>query len=75
MLRVKRGEHLEDDRVRYLQVPWFRITSREPVMVNVDGEPAELRQAYYEARPADLLVHLPRLPGHRRSVERDVIGG
>jgi lipid kinase YegS len=74
VLRVKRGEHLESDGVRYLQVPWFRITSREPITVNLDGEPAELRQAHYEVRPADLLVHVPRLPGHRRSVERDVEG-
>jgi diacylglycerol kinase family enzyme len=74
VLRVKRGDHLESDGVRYLQVPWFRITSREPITVNLDGEPAELRQAHYEVRPADLLVHVPRLPGHRRSVERDVEG-
>ena len=72
VLRLKRGEHLADERVRYFQVPWFRVTSREPVMVNLDGEPSELRQAHYEVRPADLLVHLPRFPGHRRSVERDV---
>lgn len=74
-LRVKRGEHLASEGVRYLQVPWFRITSAEPVMVNVDGEPTELRQAHFEVRPRDLLVHVPRLPGHRRSVERDVAGG
>jgi lipid kinase YegS len=72
VLRVNRGEHLEEDGVRYMQVPWFRITSDEPMTVNVDGESAELREAHYEARPRDLLIHLPRLPGHRRSVERDV---
>jgi diacylglycerol kinase (ATP) len=72
VLRVKRGEHLASEGVRYLQVPWFRIRSREPMTVNVDGEPAELRDAKYEARPRDLLIHLPRLPGHRRSVEREV---
>ena len=74
-LRVKRGEHLESEGVRYLQVPWFRVTSAEPTMVNLDGESNELRQAHFEVRPRDLLVHLPRLPGHRRSVERDVAGG
>jgi diacylglycerol kinase (ATP) len=72
VLRVKRGEHLENPRVRYLQVPWFRIRSREALTVNLDGEPGQLRQAYYEASPRDLLIHLPRLPGHRRSVEREV---
>jgi len=75
VLRVKRGEHLESEGVRYLQVPWFRITSAQPTTINLDGETSELRQAHYEARPRDLLVHLPRLPGHRRSVEREVMGG
>jgi diacylglycerol kinase (ATP) len=74
VLRVKRGEHLEEDGVRYMQVPWFQITSEEPMTVNVDGEPAEIPQVRYESRPRDLLIHLPRLPGHRRSVERDVPG-
>jgi diacylglycerol kinase (ATP) len=73
-LRVKRGEHLEAQGVHYLQVPWIRVTSAEPMIVNLDGESAELRQAHYEARPRDLLIHLPRLPGHRRSVERDLQG-
>jgi YegS/Rv2252/BmrU family lipid kinase len=72
VLRVKRGEHLESPGVRYLQIPWFRITSTQPLTVNVDGETTELRQAHYEARPRDLLIHLPRLPGHRRSVEREI---
>ena len=72
VLRVKRGEHLESEGVRYFQVPWFRITSKGPLTVNVDGESTELRQAHYQSRPRDLLIHLPRLPGHRRSVERDV---
>jgi len=72
VLRVKRGEHLESEGVRYLQVPWFRITASQPLTVNLDGESMELRQAYYEVRPRDLLIHLPRLPGHRRSVERDL---
>jgi lipid kinase YegS len=75
VLRVKRGEHLESEGVRYLQVPWFRIVSAQPTTVNLDGETAELREAFYEVRPRDLLVHLPRFPGHRRSVERDVMGG
>ena len=72
VLRVKRGEHLASEGVHYLQVPWLRIRSRERFVVNVDGEPAELRDAHYAVRPRDLLIHLPRLPGHRRSVEREV---
>ena len=72
VLRVKRGDHLESDGVRYLQVPWLRVWAPEPFTVNVDGESTEVDEAHYEARPRDLLMHLPRLPGHRRSVERDV---
>ena len=72
VLRVKRGEHLESEGVQYLQVPWFRITSAKSMMINVDGESMEVRQARYDACPRDLLIHLPRLPGHRRSVERDL---
>ena len=72
VLRVKRGEHLEHERVHYLQVPWVRITSSQPMTVNLDGESTELNRAQYEVRPRDLLIHLPRLPGHRRSVERDL---
>ena len=72
VLRVKRGEHLESEGVRYLQVPWFRISSSEPITVNIDGESTELRDAHYEVRPRDLLIHLPRFPGHRRSVEREM---
>src|SRR5688572_19496311 len=72
VLRVRRGEHLASPGVRYLQVPWFRIRSREALTVNVDGEAGELREAFYEARPRDLRIHMPRLPGHRRSVEREV---
>ena len=75
VLRVKRGEHLETPGVRYMQVPWFQITSGAPMTVNLDGESAELLQARYESRPRDLLIHLPRLPGHRRSVERDIADG
>jgi lipid kinase YegS len=75
VLRVKRGEHVESEGVRYLQVPNLRVASREKMTVNVDGESTSVREAVYEARPRDLLVHLPRFPGHRRSVERDVAGG
>lgn len=75
VLRVKRGEHLASESVRYFQVPWLRVTSREPMTINIDGEPAELRRAEYRARPRDLLIHLPRLPGHRRSVEREIGSG
>jgi lipid kinase YegS len=72
VMRVKRGEHLDSEGVRYIQVPWLRVTSSAPLTINIDGEPTEVRRAEYRARPRDLLIHLPRLPGHRRSVEREM---
>ena len=63
-LAVRRGEHLEDDRVRYVQLPKLTIESDEPISVNVDGEPLETRSLRYRVRPLDLLIHLPHLPGH-----------
>ena len=61
-LAVRRGEHVDDSRVRYVQVPQLRIESRVPITVNVDGESAEFRKLHYRARASDLLIHLPRLP-------------
>jgi lipid kinase YegS len=63
-LAVRRGEHLDDDRVRYVQLPELTIESDEPIAVNLDGEPQEMRTLRYRARPLDLLIHLPHLPGH-----------
>ena len=62
-LAVRRGEHLDDERVRYVQLPKITIESDEPISVNLDGEPQESRILRYRARPLDLLIHLPHLPG------------
>lgn len=62
VLRIKRGEHLGDARVRYHQLPEIRITSEVPVSVNVDGEPSDGTTLAYRVRAGDLLVHLPHLP-------------
>ena len=39
VLRLKKGEHLEEDGVHYLQLPRIHIETETPVTVNVDGEP------------------------------------
>jgi diacylglycerol kinase (ATP) len=63
VLAMKRGEHLEQDRVHYVQLREVVIEADEPLTVNVDGEHAELQRLVYRARPADLRVHVHHLPG------------
>jgi lipid kinase YegS len=62
LLRIKKGEHLDGDGVRYLQVPSVTIAADGPVTVNVDGESSEATTLAYRARPKDLRVHIARLP-------------
>src|SRR5215216_716741 len=38
VLRVKRGEHIGQDGVHYVQVKAVTVEGREPIAVNVDGE-------------------------------------
>jgi lipid kinase YegS len=62
-LLVRKGEHLEDERVHYLQVPWLRIDADEPITVNADGESQQCEELEYRAHRDDLLIYLPHLPG------------
>lgn len=62
LLRVKKGEHLDGEEVKYFQVPTVTITADGPVAVNVDGEPSEATTLSYRVRPHDLRIHLPHLP-------------
>jgi lipid kinase YegS len=62
-LRVRDGEHLHADGVRYFQVPWLRVSAERAITVNVDGEPRETTTLDYRSRPGDLLVHVARVPG------------
>ena len=62
-LRLKRGEHVGQDRVHYLQLEWVTIDAKEAIAVNVDGELSNAAHLSYRARPADLWVHVTRLPG------------
>ena len=63
LLRVRRGEHLGEPGVHYAQLPWLDVSSRRAITVNADGEPATGRHFSYVARPSDVWVHIPRLPG------------
>lgn len=62
MLKLRRGEHVGEEGVHYVQLPSLTITAREPAMVNVDGESLVTKQLRYRSRPKDLLVHLAHLP-------------
>jgi lipid kinase YegS len=63
VLRVKRGEHVGQDGVQYVQVRSVTIESSEPVAVNVDGESSNAKRLVYRARARDLWVHVASLPG------------
>src|SRR5262249_57737290 len=63
VLKVKRGEHVGEDGVRYVQLKAVTIESPAPIAVNVDGEISNGRHLTYRARPSDLWVHVARLPG------------
>lgn len=62
-LRVKRGEHLGQEGVHYVQVKHVTITSNESLAVNVDGEMSNAKRLTYRARSRDLWVHVAHLPG------------
>src|SRR5512142_308215 len=63
VLRVKRGEHIGQDGVHYVQLKSVVIQAREPMAVNVDGEISNAQRLAYRARARDLWVHLVHVPG------------
>ena len=69
VLKIKRGEHLGEPGVHYVQLPSVLITSDTDLSVNVDGEALGARRLEYHARPKDLWVYVPHLPGEEP--ERD----
>lgn len=62
-MRLRRGEHLGEQGVAYVQLPCVTIEGDGPITVNVDGEPMEAQRLEYRVRALDLLVHLAHLPG------------
>ena len=63
VLRVKRGEHVGQDGVHYVQVRAVTIDARQAIPVNVDGEMSNAQRLTYRARSRDLWVHVAYLPG------------
>ena len=63
MLKIRRGEHLGEEGVRYLQVPSLTIRADAAIPVNTDGEPADAPTLEYRVRPRDLWIHAAQLPG------------
>lgn len=63
VLRVRRGEHVGHEGVRYVQLKSVTIDARDPIAVNVDGEMSNSNRLTYRARSRDLWVHIAYLPG------------
>ena len=65
-LKLKRGEHVGQEGVRYLQVKSVTVDAPSPLAVNVDGEVSNAKRLVYRARARDLWVHVVHLPGEAR---------
>ncbi|MDQ6828676.1 MAG: YegS/Rv2252/BmrU family lipid kinase [Gemmatimonadota bacterium] len=63
LLRLKKGEHLDDEGVHYRQLPSLTVRASVPISVNLDGESSEAMELFYLANPGALLVHVGHLPG------------
>jgi len=61
--RMRRGEHVGQPGVHYVQLESVTIEAREAMAVNVDGEISNARHLTYRSRAGDLWVHIARLPG------------
>ena len=57
-MRMRKGEHLDDEHVHYYQTAAVTIESRRSITVNVDGESMTGRKFVYRARPRDLSIYL-----------------
>jgi lipid kinase YegS len=62
VLKLKRGDHLAEPGVRYVQLPELHVEAQDAISVNVDGESTDHFRLQYRARPHDLLVHAAALP-------------
>ena len=62
-MKIKRGEHLASEGVHYHQSSSLLIETKRSITVNVDGESMRLKRLEYHARPGDLRIFLPHLPG------------
>jgi diacylglycerol kinase (ATP) len=62
-MRVKKGEHLGQPGVHYIQLPYVTIEGTAPISVNVDGEISDAQRLEYRARRRDLWVYVANIPG------------
>jgi len=63
VLKLKRGDHLDEPGVRYAQLAELHVEAQEPISVNVDGESSDGFRLRYRSRPRDLHVYAATLPG------------
>jgi lipid kinase YegS len=56
---LRQGTHVGDERVTYHQVPWLEVQTREPLQVNLDGEPYHDDTLRFRALEQHLRVYLP----------------
>lgn len=63
LLRLKRGEHLDQPGVIYAQLPSLTVDVQHDITVNVDGETTLQRELTYTVGAGDLQVHVAHLPG------------
>lgn len=71
LLRLKRGEHLGEEGVHYVQAPEIVVETERPITVNVDGEAMTADRFTYRIRPLDLQLHLGHFPERRRKRRPD----
>jgi lipid kinase YegS len=63
LLKLKRGEHLDQPGVIYAQLPSLTVDVQHDITVNVDGETTLQRELTYTVGAGDLRVHVAHLPG------------
>ena len=63
VLKLKRGDHLGEEGVRYVQLPEIHVEAQESISVNVDGESSDGFRLLYRVRPRDLRLLAATLPG------------
>jgi lipid kinase YegS len=56
---IRQGTHLERDDMIYRQLPWVELTALQPIQLNMDGEPHDIRDARLSVRQRCLPMYLP----------------
>jgi lipid kinase YegS len=56
---IRRGTHLEHEDIIYRQLPWVELTAPQPMQLNLDGEPHDVRAARLMVQQRRLPMYLP----------------